>query len=48
MVFGALVAAADDLSFVLSGYVFIMLNNLSTAAKEVYIKQKLDNKDLGE
>lgn len=47
MVFGALLAASSDLSFSYIGYSYVMLNNIFTAANGVYMKKKLDAKDLG-
>jgi len=47
MVFGSLVAASNDLAFSLIGYSYVMSNNLCTAMQGVYVKKKLDTKDLG-
>ncbi|XP_028164969.1 UDP-sugar transporter UST74c [Ostrinia nubilalis] len=47
MVGGALLAAADDVTFSISGYTFVLLNDAFTAANGVYMKKKLDSKDLG-
>lgn len=47
MVGGALLAASDDLSFNLHGYLFVMITNTLTAANGVYMKKKLDTADMG-
>ncbi|XP_028034124.1 UDP-sugar transporter UST74c [Bombyx mandarina] len=47
MVGGALLAAADDVTFSVTGYTLVLLNDAFTAANGVYMKKKLDAKDLG-
>lgn len=47
MVFGAILAASDDLSFNLHGYTYVMITNTMTAANGVFLKKKLDSIEMG-
>ncbi|XP_077302041.1 UDP-sugar transporter UST74c fringe connection [Arctopsyche grandis] len=47
MVVGALIAAADDVTYTLSGYVLVLSNDFFTATNGVYVKKKLDSRELG-
>ena len=46
-IFGALVAAMNDLAFNLLGYTYILLNDFFTAGMGVVTKKKLDTNALG-
>lgn len=44
MIGGAILAATDNLTFTITGYLYVMLANLLTAGYRVYIKEKITNK----
>lgn len=46
MIGGAIIAAADDLSFSLVGYAYVMFANVMTAAYGVYVKEKIGALDI--
>lgn len=48
MILGAIIAAVNDLTFDTFGYSLVLMNDFCTAANGVYMKQKLNAKDLGE
>lgn len=47
MIFGAIVAASNDLAFDLLAYIYILSNDLFTAGYGVFTKKSLNCKDLG-
>ncbi|XP_017014546.3 UDP-sugar transporter UST74c [Drosophila takahashii] len=47
MIGGALLAASDDLSFNMRGYIYVMITNALTASNGVYVKKKLDTSEIG-
>ncbi|XP_050730101.1 UDP-N-acetylglucosamine/UDP-glucose/GDP-mannose transporter-like isoform X1 [Eriocheir sinensis] len=47
MILGSIIAAVNDLSFDIIGYFFVLTNNVFTAGTGVYVKKKLESKELG-
>ncbi|XP_063844828.1 UDP-sugar transporter UST74c-like isoform X2 [Scylla paramamosain] len=47
MILGSIIAAVNDLSFDTIGYFFVLTNNVFTAGTGVYVKKKLESKELG-
>ena len=47
MIFGAVVAAVNDLAFNLQGYLFVLLNDVCTAGTGVMTKKKLNSNNIG-
>ncbi|PIK38221.1 putative UDP-N-acetylglucosamine/UDP-glucose/GDP-mannose transporter-like [Apostichopus japonicus] len=47
MLLGAIVAAANDLAFDIIGYAYVLSNDIFTAGYGVFMKKKINAKDLG-
>ena len=47
MIFGAILAAVNDLAFNLQGYIYVLLNDVCTAGTGVVPKKKLNANNIG-
>nr|XP_046909008.1 UDP-N-acetylglucosamine/UDP-glucose/GDP-mannose transporter-like [Dermatophagoides farinae] len=47
MIGGAIIAASNDLAFDMMGYVCVLLNDIFSTFNGIYMKKKLDSRDLG-
>ena len=47
MIFGAILAAVNDLAFNLQGYIYVLLNDVCTAGTGVVTKKKLNANNIG-
>ncbi|XP_027195756.2 solute carrier family 35 member D2-like protein [Dermatophagoides pteronyssinus] len=47
MIGGAIIAASNDLAFDMMGYICVLLNDIFSTFNGIYMKKKLDSRDLG-